>query len=197
MKPPHPREVERRVRDMARINFDRLERRMVQLVELARRHGTASPDGWPASTLGGGPHSTDSRTETAALALADPEHRLRDVVHEQTERAWVHLQEASSHLQAAQNALDAVDQHLDPKDLNAAPTCESCTGKRGRKKGDDNPVAHTGTVGDRLPHAAALCSDCWRFVEQSAKAGTHAGYLPTEGQIRDHEQRGRWKVRVA
>lgn len=174
---------------------DVLEQRMLTALE-RDRSGTVTVDGWPTSTTGnGGSGTPTSSVEAAVINLVDhpaPRDRHRELVV----RATQALEDAVVALNVMRSALysisDLTKTSVDPK---TERTCAHCTNKRGT--GNDRPVYATSTVADRLEQAVALCSPCWHFVEQTAKPGTRGGYLPSDEQIRDHEQRGRWRIRVA
>lgn len=173
--------------------IDSLRRRFRAALERDRT-GSVIPDGYPTNTSGGPVSGVgSSSTERAAVALADGDV-VRDRHHDLTVRAAGALEELVVQANILRLALDSIDDLTN--DSGPAPkTCAHCTGKRGH--GNDRPVAHRGTVGDRLERAMDLCEACWSFVRWSAKPNTRAGYLPTDTQIRDHEERGRWRMRVA
>lgn len=173
--------------------IDSIETRLRAAVRRDRT-GTVAPDGYPAGGSGGNSngHTNGSTTERAALALV--ESRFQDRHHDLTALAVAKLDGIVAGLQHLIAALDAIDD-LTRTTGPAARHCAHCEGKRG--EGNDLPVAHRGTVGDRLERAIDLCKPCYSFVERTAAAGTHTGYLPTDAQIRDHEARGRWRMRVA
>lgn len=174
---------------------DWLETRMLAALERDRT-GALTVDGWPASTTGSGATGLPtSSVEAAVVSLVD--HRQpRDYHHELTLRAARALEDAVIALNTCRSALNSIDDltktRVDPEEPQ---TCAHCTGKRGSNA--DRPVYATSTVADRLERSLALCSACWHFVEQTAPAASRAGYLPSDEQIRDHEDRGRWRIRVA
>lgn len=183
--------------------IDSLERRLLEA--LARdRAGTATADGYPATTSGGfggnrltilveDDRVTVTAVELAALALVEGSSP-RDRHHELTRRAATALEDAVVALNTLTAALASIDDLT--SDRGPTPrTCQHCTGKRG--KGNDRTVAHRGTVGDRLERTMDLCEACWSFVRRVANPNSRAGYLPTDQQIRDHEERGRWKIKIA
>ncbi|HMG43956.1 MAG TPA: hypothetical protein VK611_21665 [Acidimicrobiales bacterium] len=193
--------------------IDDLEARLVRAVQ---RDGTgvSVPDGYPTGTLGGGGRGGPvvaveadengpadvvavTSVEGTVIARIEPDERavrqLRDRHHELTVRAVQAVDSAVAGVQRAFGALASLDDLL--KTGPPAPkTCDHCTRKRG--KGWDRPIYATGTVGDRLERAKALCEACHSFVRQTAAAGSRAGYLPSDKQISDHEQRGRWRIHV-
>lgn len=188
--------------------IDSIERRL--LIALQRdRTGSVIPDGYPTSTGGG--RSGGSRTivvpdengqpdrvpvtaiEAAVVALVDGD-TPRDRHHDLTVRAVEAIDSAVVALNTCVAALASIDDLVSEKGP-APKTCAHCTSKRG--EGSDRPIYATGTVGDRLERSVSLCKHCYGFVEQTARPGTHTGYLPSDDQIRDHEQRGRWRMRVA
>jgi len=188
------RALSRKPRDRTLAGIDRtllesIERRLAQAVTRDRT-GRIERDGYPTSTLGNGAHSSTpgSRTETAALSQPQ-----RDTHHDLTALAVASLTEAVTALGKLSSALNSLDD-LTATSVPSPRTCAHCTGKRGPDR--DLPVWRRGTVGNRLPHATDLCSPCFHFVEQTALAGSHTGYLPTDEQIRDHETRGRWRIRT-
>jgi hypothetical protein len=186
--------------------IDDLEARLVRAVERDRT-GVSVPDGYPTGTLGGGgrggpvvavdadehgPADVVSLTSVEATVIARAE-QVRDRHHELTVRAVQAVDAAVAGVQRAFGALASLDDLL--KTGPPAPkTCDHCTGKR--RKGGDRPIYVRSTVGDRLERAKALCQACHDFVRQSAAAGSRAGYLPSDKQILDHEDRGRWRIRV-
>ncbi len=172
---------------------DHLEARLLAALERDRT-GSLVVDGWPASTTGNGSSGLPtSSVEAAVVSLVDS-RQPRDHHRELTRRAAEALEDAVVALNTLRSALASIDDltktSVDPK---APRTCAHCTGKRGS---NDRPVYATSTVADRLDHAIALCSACWHFVEQTAQPGTRAGYLPSDDQIRSHEEKGRWRIRV-
>jgi len=188
------RALSRKPRDRTLATIDRtllesIERRLAQAATRDRT-GRIERDGYPTSTLGNGVRSSTpgSRTETAALSRPQ-----RDTHHELTMFAVVSLTEAVTALTRLSSALNSLDDLT--ADTRPTPrTCSHCTGKRGSDA--DLPVWRRGTVGNRLPNNIDLCSPCFHFVEQTALAGSLTGYLPTDEQIRDHETRGRWRIRT-
>jgi len=188
------RALNRKPRDHGQTTLDRtllesIERRLARAVTRDRT-GHIERDGYPASTLGpdGGHTSPGSRTETAALAPPQ-----RDQHHELTALAVRRLTDAVTNLGGLVSTLDAIDDLTNDRGPDIR-TCAHCTGKRGPDC--DLPVWRRGTVGNRLILATDLCSPCFHFVEQTALAGSMAGYLPSDEQIRDHELRGRWRIRT-
>lgn len=173
--------------------IDDLETRLKAAIQRDRT-GTVVPDGYPTSTgsPGGNGGTTESSTERAACALL--ERPPRDHHHELTMLAVEQLDTAVVALNRIFAALNSIDDHIGV--TTPAPvqrTCSHCTGKRGK---NNRVVYATGTVGDRLERSIALCKACYGFVERTAKAGTRDGQLPTDQQIRDHEDRGSWRLRV-
>lgn len=166
-----------------------LEQRLQRAI---RRDDTGSPepDGYPISTAGGGGTSgAGSRVEATVLAREQP---TRDRHHELTRQAvdaWATLVDASQTLMVKLAKIDQLTE-----DAPAPKRCGSCGGKRG--KGNDRSDIYRGTVGDRLTESLDLCRACRGFVEQTAKAATRAGYLPSDEQIRQHEASGRWRIRT-
>lgn len=175
---------------MDRTLLESIERRLARAVTRDRT-GHIERDGYPRSTLGNesrGIGTPTSTTETAALSRSE-----RDAHHELTALAVTALTETVTSLGKLVSALASLDQLT--SDRGPAPrTCNACAGKR--PLGGDQLVARRGTVGDRLTTATDLCQPCWDFVRQTAPAGSNAGYLPTEEQIRWHDQRGRWRLRM-
>jgi hypothetical protein len=172
--------------------IDDLEARLLAAVR-RDRSGSVVPDGYPTTTGGAGaPNGSDSSTERAALTLVD--RPPRDRHHELTALAVTSIEDAILGLNRAVAALNSID---DLTKTTGPPehTCGHCTDKRGQ--GNNRPAAHRGTVGDRLERALDLCEACWGFVRQSANPNTRQGQLPTDTQIRDHEDRGRWRIHVA
>lgn len=132
-----------------------------------------------------------TRVEAAVVARA--QGPVIDRHHQLTVRAVGALDQAVVAVQVVFAALRSIDDLID----TAPPvpkTCDHCTGKRGQ--GANRPISVRGTVGDRLDRPLGLCAPCYSFVVQTAKAGTRAGYLPSDDQIRDHEHRGRWRIRA-
>lgn len=169
-------------------------RRRILIAAQRDRTGSVVPDGYPTS--GGGSRGSGiatSATERAAVALADNDI-VRDRHHELTVRATTALEDAVIALNTLASALLSIDDLTDTKGP-VPKTCAHCTGKRGA--GNDRPIAHRGTVGDRLERAMDLCEGCWSAVRWSAAANSRDGKLPTDAQIRHHEETGRWRLRVA
>lgn len=173
--------------------IDSIERRLTAAIRRDGAYPTA-PDGYPIRT-GGGPagNGHGSSTETAAVALADGD-TPPDRHHDLTARAAQAVEDAVINLNTLITALSAIDGLVTPSDP-APNTCDHCTGKRGPDA--DRAVHATGTVGDRIERALALCRHCYGFVEQTARPGTRLGYLPADDQIRHHEDTGRWRIRIA
>jgi len=166
-----------------------IERRLLTAV---RRDGTGTTDrdGYPTSTLGGN-HGGNNGSSTETHALAPPE---RDRHHELTLLAVTNLEQLVLSVNIVVSALNSIDDLTN--DRGPAPrTCAACTGHR--PQGGDQAVAHRGTVGNRLERDTDLCQPCWDYVRQTAPAGSHGGHLPTPDAIRWHDQRGRWRLRIA
>lgn len=193
------------VRGQAR-RIDDLEARLVRAVERDRA-GVVGPDGYPAATITGGgrggpvvavdadehgpaEHVPVTSVEAAVVARAE---RVRDHHHELVVGAVRAVDEAVLAVQKAFARLASIDD-LTRTGPPAPRTCDHCSAKRG--PAGDRPVYVRGTVGDRLARAMALCKACHSFVEQTAPAGSRAGYLASDQQIRDHEERGRWRIHV-
>lgn len=173
---------------------DSIERRLAAAVN-RDRSGSVVPDGFPAGTLGGGggQRGNASTVEAAVLALAQGVAG-RDRHHELTVLAVQSLEATVENAQRCLSALASLDDLVSDTVAPTVRTCSHCTGKRGPDS--DRSVYATGTVGDRLERSIALCDACYGFVTQTAPAGSHTGYLPSEQQIADHEQRGRWRIRM-
>lgn len=137
--------------------------------------------------------ANDPATIVEAAVLARDHGPVRDRHHQLTVRAVHALDQAVVAIQVVFAALRSIDE-LVGTGPPAPKTCDWCTGKRG--EGNDRPIHAHRTVGDRLERALGLCAACYGFVAQTAKAGSRAGYLPSDDQIRDHEHRGRWRIRV-
>lgn len=181
--------------------IDDLEQRLHRAVERDLA-GLPTPDGYPATTSGGraggrtivvdDDHVPVTSVEGAVIDR-DDRRRTRDRHHELTVKAVTAVDAAVVHLQTAFAALASIDDLI-----NTAPpaekTCDHCTDKRGQ--GGNRPVYVRGTVGDRLERALSLCEACYEFVRQVALPGTRGGYLPSDVQILEHEQRGRWRIRL-
>lgn len=186
--------------------IDDLETRLQRAVrrDLA---GLPTPDGYATRTGGG---RSGGRTITVDDEQGQPDavpvtsvegalidradwHRTRDRHHELTVRAVEAVDCAVVAIHTAFSALASIDDMV-----NTAPpaprTCDHCTDKRGR--GGNRPIYVRGTVGDRLERAMSLCEACYEFVRQVALPGSRRGYLPSDLQILEHEQRGRWRIRV-
>lgn len=158
------------------------------------RSGTTTPDGWPPTTeSGGGGSGSGSSVERAVLMLVGDEHVPIDRHRLLTRRAYGRLLDALAAWNDVRTILDEIDE-LTGRTVVTTPTCEVCTGRRG--KGNDRTVAHRGTVGDRLERRMDLCDRCYQFVVRTAPAASREGYLPTDEQIRYNEERGRWRMRV-
>jgi len=188
------RQLNRPPRDKPQAAIDRtllesIERRLARAVTRDRT-GHIERDGYPTSTLGpdGGRTTPGSRTETAALSRPE-----RDQHHELTALAVRRLTDAVTALGGLVSTLNAIDDLTNDRGPDVR-FCAHCTGKRGPDR--DLPVWRRGTVGNRLITNVDLCSPCFHFVEQTALAGSLAGYLPSDEQIRDHELRGRWRIRT-
>lgn len=157
------------------------------------RAGTTIRDGWPASVgndgNGGSAPKGDrlSSVERAALLRA-PRDRHRELAQEAI-KALGHINSSALYLVSILDSLDDLSE-AEPM----SKVCECCEGKRG--VGGDRPIAHRGTVGDRLAFVIDLCEPCYSYVVQSAKPGTRKGKLPSDSQIADHERRGRWRIKV-
>lgn len=169
--------------------------------------GLPTPDGYPSATSGGrsGGRTIDVDDEAGrpdkvpvtsvegAVIDRDDHKRTRDRHHELTVKVVQAVDAAVVHLQTAFAGLASIDDLV-----NTAPpaprTCDHCTDKRGR--GGNRPVYVRGTVGDRLERALSLCEACYEFVRQVALPGTRGGYLPSDLQVLEHEQRGRWSIRI-
>lgn len=166
-----------------------------QLQQAIRRDktGTTTPDGYPRSTTGTISTSSDSTTESAAIALADGSIQ-RDRHHDLTVDACRALEtavEAWITLSARLASIDDATSETGP----ASRLCEHCTPalpKRSARK-----VHRRGTVGDRLTMAMDLCEPCYFFVQRSAPAGSHDGALPTPEQVAHHDRTGTWRMRAA
>jgi hypothetical protein len=178
--------------------IDDLEARLLRAVERDLT-GLPLPDGYPARTSGdapgghGGP--VDTSVEASVIFRVDgvDGRPIRDRHHELTARAAKAVEDAVVAVNIAFAALDSIDD-LTKASPPAPKTCDHCTGKRGQ--GGNRPIHVRGTVGDRLARAMALCEACYWFVHRTAAAGSHEGYLPSDEQIRQHEDTGRWRVRV-
>lgn len=132
-------------------------------------------------------------TTVEAAVVARDQGLVRDRHHQLAVRAVHALDQAVVAVQTVFAALASIDDLVGT--VSVAPkTCDHCTGRRG--EGNDRPVAVRGSVGGRLDRSLGLCAACYGFVTQTAPAGSEAGYLPTDAQIRDHEHRGRWKIRA-
>ena len=166
-----------------------IERRLQRAVTRDRT-GTTDRDGYPSSTLGSGSSGTNgSTTETHALNPAE-----RDRHHELTMLAVQNLEQLVMSTNIIVSALNSIDDLI--SDQGPAPrTCHACTGLR--PQGGNQPVAHRGTVGNRLERDTDLCAACYHFVERTAPPGSHAGWLPSAADIAYHDQRGRWRLRIA
>jgi len=192
-----------RLRQVAR-QAASVEARLGRAVE-RERSGTNLPDGWPSGGGGNddggrGDDGFQSSTERAAAARLGREYAPdarapRDRHRELTLAAFDHLRRAVHGAEIAWGVLRALDELLEEGDAEVTVrSCEACTGKRGR--GGNRAVAHRGTVGDRLKYALDLCDACYGFVERTAKPGSRGGYLPSEDQVRRHEERGRWRLKA-
>jgi hypothetical protein len=177
---------------MRRLDWRSLADRLNTAIERDKRGGDMQPDGYPASTMNGGSGDSELTSVEAAVEarLQGRVDRYRDNVDE----ACSHLLELVNHAGALRHRLDNLDDLVSDKDRNAkAPrTCGACTAFRRTP----SPVAHTGTVGDRLTMSVSLCEDCYEAVRQTAKPGSRAGVLPTAEQVRWHDDHGRWRLRA-
>lgn len=169
-----------------------LERRLLAALERDRT-GTLALDGWPTSTTGNGSNGLPTSSVEAAVVARVDSPQPRDYHRALTRRAAGALEDAVVALNTLRSALASIDD-LTKTTGPETKTCAHCTGKRGT--GNDRGVYATGTVADRLDQPLALCSPCWHYTEQTATAGSQAGHLPSDEQIRDHETRGRWRIRV-
>lgn len=172
--------------------IDHLELRLLAALERDRT-GRLAHDGWPTSTTGNGSSGLPtSSVEAAVVALVDGA-RPRDHHHELVGRAAGALEDAVVALNTLRSALNSIDDltktSVDPK---APKTCAHCTDKR---LGTNHPIHATGTVGDRLERSIALCAHCYGYVTQTATPGTREGWLPSDAEILQHEERGRWRIR--
>lgn len=168
--------------------IDHLEHRLLNALE-RERSGHFTHDGWPTSTTGNGSTGTPtSSVEAAAMAIL--ETTARDQHRDLTHRAARALEDAVvsiNTLRAALSSIDDLTRDVGPP----VKTCSHCTGKR---PANDRIIHATGTVGDRLHHAIALCVDCYGYVTQTARPGSRTGWLPTDAEILQHEERGRWRI---
>lgn len=133
--------------------------------------------------------------EGTVLDRLEPDNprRMRDHHHDLTAKAVRAVSAAVVAIQTAFGALASIDDLVDTAPP-APKTCDHCTDKRGL--GGNRRIYVRGTVGDRLGHAVSLCEPCYEFVRQVALPGTRLGYLPSDVQILEHEQRGRWRIRL-
>jgi len=169
--------------------IDHLEHRL--LAALAReRSGHHVHDGWPTSTTGNGNTTGLPASSVEAAALAILETTARDTHRDLTHRAARALEAAVVAVNTLRAALSSID---DLTRTTGPPvrTCAHCTGQR---SGNDRVVHATGTVGDRLERALALCADCYGYVTQTAGPGIRTGWLPSDSEITQHEERGRWRI---
>lgn len=176
--------------------IDDLEARLLRAIERDLA-GLPIPDGYPTGNVGGGRGAPGAAADTsveAAVIGRDDERRVRDRHHELTIRAVGAVDDAVVGVQVAFAALASIDD-LIKTDGPRRKTCDHCTNKRGN--GGNRPIYVRGTVGDRLERAIGLCQACYGFVTQTAAAGSRAGYLPSDEQLRQHEETGRWRIRVS
>lgn len=194
---PTPRHIDDLFDQYGRVPFRRLRDRLKAELEVDRRVPQNEADGYPGSTLGGGRGGAELTSVEAAAEkrLAGRGHDRR---HRYLEEAWQHALEARVHLFAVERLVNLMDlERQEDGDARPAPkTCEHCTGKRGRQRGEDNLVHRTGSVGERLRRDLALCEPCYFFVERRSKAGALDAQLPTPEQIRRHEERGNWEPKM-
>lgn len=184
----------RRRKDGSLAVYDEIERRL----SIALRRdlsGSVLPDGWPAATeVGRTGRGGSSSVERAMLVLIGEDPCPADRHRQLTRRAMNRLLAAVSAVEACVAALDSIDELVGDASQSQR-TCEICTGKRGM--GGDRPIAHRGTVGDRLERAVDACDRCYQFITRSAAPASRAGYLPTDEQIRRNEEHGRWRMRAS
>lgn len=165
-----------------------------QLLDAIRRDRTArpGPDGYPTTTGGGNGsgHSDSSSVENAVIAREnghppDPHHAL-------TRRAAQALEDAVVNLNTLNSALINLNAHTTTQ---APRTCQHCTPHL--PKGHHRPVHRRGTVGDRLGQALDLCEPCYFYVQRATTAGRGDAEMPTPEQIRQHDNTGTWRMKVA
>lgn len=168
-----------------------LESRLGRAVDRERRSGKQD-NVWPKN-VGMDQSSSPSKnrispTESSAMRRMKP-YYFRDPHHALVVEAIRGLMESVRGMERMIDRLESLDDLQKTK--NNEIYCEACSSfvEKSRK------TAHCGTVGDRLLYAIDLCSPCYNFVVQTAKPGSFKGFLPSERQIKYHEQHGRWKIR--
>lgn len=155
--------------------------RLTAALRREHQHGTTTPDGYPANTLGTGmpsgkgAHSTP--TEAVAASRARPP---KDEHRELTLKAVRHLDAAVTHINALVTALNAIDELRGEE--HQAEQCDAC----GPHREIITPIHARGDVGGRLDQPAKLCRPCYEFVFRGP------GRLPTSDEVKHHERNGRW-----
>jgi hypothetical protein len=128
VKLPTTNQVRRLVAQLRDADLAALERRLVAALDRDVRTGSAVPDGYPSSTMGGGRGgSEDTAVERTVLAR---EGRLeRDQVREDVEQACGYLVDAVAALGACDARLDHLDRISSPlsrSETSGAAHCEAC-----------------------------------------------------------------------
>jgi hypothetical protein len=158
--------------------------------------GSVVPDGFPATSGGGGGTDVSRPTENAALSTYKPVHRdepdgphvqrpPKDVVHDECERAWAFLQEGVYGLRAALRSLDHIESVTGT--ARAPEMCNSCL-----QVGVHTPMALFSDVAGRLPRPYRLCMPCYDWIRKNETSG-----LPSIAYLERHHgvgMKGRQRV---